>query len=283
MTLDTSFTFSQSVLQDFLDCRRRFQLRYLQRLAWPAVESQPVLENERYRRQGERFHLMLQQRLSGVPLERLEAMAGEADLSRWWGHYLAHEDQVVLPGAARYPEITLAAPLAGYRLVAKLDLLLRLPADSLQPATLVRIVDWKTARKRPARANLAQRIQTRLYPYLAVRAGAHLNGGAPLQPAQVEMWYWYAETPDQPERFTYSERAFLDDQAYLSSLIETIQRLEESDYPMTTDERRCAFCVYRSLCARGQAAGRLDEAGELDLDELPGAGLDFDQIAEIAF
>ena len=46
-SLPEGFRFSQSSLQDYVDCRRRFQLRYLQNLAWPALQSEPALENER--------------------------------------------------------------------------------------------------------------------------------------------------------------------------------------------------------------------------------------------
>ena len=45
--LPGSFIFSQSSLQYYFDCPRRFQLRYIEHLAWPAVETEPVLENER--------------------------------------------------------------------------------------------------------------------------------------------------------------------------------------------------------------------------------------------
>ena len=86
-----NFQFSQASLQDFVDCRRRFQLRYLQRLPWPAVESEPVLENERTMRQGAEFHHMIQQHLIGIPAERLSARLEGGDpqaeeLRRWWGH-----------------------------------------------------------------------------------------------------------------------------------------------------------------------------------------------------
>ena len=63
MRLIENFQFSQANLQDFVDCRRRFQLRYLQHIAWPAIESEPVLENERFLQQGARFHRMIQQHL----------------------------------------------------------------------------------------------------------------------------------------------------------------------------------------------------------------------------
>jgi hypothetical protein len=49
-------TLSQSSLQDYNDCPRRFELRYLQRLAYPAIETEPALENEKHQREGEFFH-----------------------------------------------------------------------------------------------------------------------------------------------------------------------------------------------------------------------------------
>ena len=46
MTLPPTFQFSQNSLQDYVDCPRRFQLRYLLRQPWPAVESEPLSEYE---------------------------------------------------------------------------------------------------------------------------------------------------------------------------------------------------------------------------------------------
>lgn len=293
MKLPDGFIFSQSSLQDFVDCRRRFQLRYINRLAWPALETEPALEAERYLQQGARFHRMVQQHLLGVPAERLSNMITDDDLSRWWHNYLsfvqALRQQSAAPtegvsehaifGAARgYPEISLSATLAGFRLEAKFDLVLLLPDGG------TRIYDWKTSRRRPERRWLANRLQTRLYPYLLTRAGAVLNGGEDLMPEKVEMIYWFADHPGQPERIAYSAQAFRDDEAYLTDLVATIQRLGDDDFPLTTDLRRCAFCSYRSLCDRGARAGDLDEMqGEADITDEMALNLDFEQIGEIEF
>ena len=43
-----NFQFSQASLSDYMDCARRFQLRYLLEQDWPAVESEPLLERERF-------------------------------------------------------------------------------------------------------------------------------------------------------------------------------------------------------------------------------------------
>jgi hypothetical protein len=78
---------SQSSLQDYTDCERRFQLRYLDRLAYPAEESEPALENERHMREGELFHRLVQQHLLGIPVERLSGLANTASLLRWWENF----------------------------------------------------------------------------------------------------------------------------------------------------------------------------------------------------
>lgn len=279
MILPQEFQFSQGSLQDFADCRRRFQLRYLLRQSWPAVPSEPLLELERTMQQGARFHRIVQQHMMGLPVERLAPMAQEEDLSRWWQNYLHFSqggglEALTGPGARRYSEITLSAPLGAYRLLAKLDLL----AITAQGRAL--ILDWKTSRKRPRRQWLADRLQTRIYPFLLVQAGAFLNNGAPFQPEQVEMVYWFTDFPDQPERFPYAAAAYQADQDHLAETVATIQRLAESDFALTNDMRHCAYCVYRSLCDRGSKAGSLVEFDALD-EVAP--LLDFEQITEIEY
>ena len=76
--LPASFNFSQSSLQDYFDCPRRFQLRYIEHLIWPAVETEPVLENERRQQEGQLFHRMVQQHLVGLPVEKLTRLANSA-------------------------------------------------------------------------------------------------------------------------------------------------------------------------------------------------------------
>jgi len=238
-----------------------------------------VIENERYMRQGALFHRLLQQFWLGVPAERLAKLIHDEDLGRWWDHFL--QDKLVQEGLStkgfHYPEISSSAPLEGYRLVAKFDLL------RMGDQGTVTIYDWKTARKRPRRDWLQERLQTRVYPYLLVRAGTQLNGGEQLHPDQVEMIYWFADFPDQPEHFKYNRQQFEQDEAYLTGLLQEILGLVPDAFGLTSQIERCAFCVYRSLCDRGEQAGTLGEsAGELE-GEVEDIFLDFDQIAEIEF
>ena len=284
MSLPPDFQFSQSNLQDFVDCRRRFQLRYLLKIAWPALETEPVQESERWMQQGARFHRMLQQAFTGIPLERIAAQEMDADLSTWWANFQSRTPELLgfdlnqLPQPQLMPEITLTAPIGDYRLIGKFDLVLnRLPEK-------ITIVDWKTSRRAPRREIQAARMQTLLYPYLMIQCSPRWNGGQPVQPEQVEMLYWYANDADKVQRFAYDARQYDRDHARLLSLVKEIADLPEEDFSLTSHVEACKYCVYRSLCDRGIDAGLLDafddELGDIDGGDYK---LDFDQIAEVEF
>lgn len=269
MPLPADFRFSQNNLQDFVDCPRRFQLRHLRRLAWPAPQTEPVLEQERHIELGRRFHQMVQRHQAGVPLDVLESQITDADLLRWWQNYL-HSAPTFSPPSPQIEHL-LSAPFGGFRLLAKYDLL------AVKPEGGARIVDWKTTRKRPPRLGLAARVQTRLYPLLLTLTNPALRTGG------VEMMYWFPEFPDQPEVFHPTPDDLAADERYLLGLVREITALGEEPFPLTEDEKRCRFCNYRSLCARGVVAGawdELDDSAALDSERMD---LDFEQIAEIEF
>jgi hypothetical protein len=170
--------------------------------------------------------------------------------------------------------------------MAKYDLV------ATEPITRAVIVDWKTSRKRTRRDWLAERLQTRVYPYLLVRAGAQLNDDQPIRPEQVEMVYWFSNFAQDPEHFEYDSEQFEDDEAYLTNLITDISALAQNrssdpqsgQFPLTNDERRCQYCPYRSLCQRGVRAGAVsDIEDELVTEEDLDFQFDFEQIAEIEY
>ncbi len=261
---------SQASLQDYSDCPRRFQLRYLQRLAWPAIESEPALENERRQRDGLLFHRLVHQHLLGLPAEKIGRLARGPELRRWWEHYLADSHlQCLRAEASLYPETTLLAALGPFRLIAQYDLIAR-------RENLLLIYDWKTYRRRPKNAWLATRWQTRLYRALLVQAGASLLDGIAPTAEQIEMTYWFADFPQEPARFPYTSAQFQRDWSALQTLVEEIRSATE--FPKTEDETHCLFCVYRSYCERGLTAGE----GEQDTEEAAWE-IDFEQVQEIAF
>jgi hypothetical protein len=160
---------------------------------------------------------------------------------------------------------------------------------AVEPGRRAMIVDWKTSARRPTGAWLAARLQTRVYRYVLGRAGSQLNRGAMLEPEQIEMIYWFAAFPDQPERLPYNRTQYEADGRYLASLIADLAGSGDDDFPLTDDVTRCRFCSYRSLCGRGAEAGDMhaadDNAGPVE-EASSGdwaAGFDFEQVAEVAF
>ena len=211
----------------------------------------------------------------GFPTERLEKIAQQDPLlSKWWKNFVKSHPEI--EGYTKHQEITLATPLGEHRLVAKYDLILL--------NSKAYIYDWKTSRKLTKRKWLGAKLQTRVYPYVLVKAGAQLNEGETIDPEHIEMVYWFSNFPTSPIKFPYSREKYLEDEEYIHGLITEIEAMVEDVFPLTDNVKRCRFCNYRSLCSRGVAAGSLDELEDDYTEEEDfGIDIDFDQIAEIAF
>ncbi len=285
------FQFTQSKLQDYLACPRRFELRYGRRMSWPAVETAPVQKAEHRMQLGSDFHRLAHQHALALPVDALTASTGHnRELAAMWRNYLEHRPpELAQAGVQLYPETTLSTVLNGYRLVAKYDLLALFP--DTPPRVL--IVDWKTNLRRPPSRILRTNAQTRVYPFVLAMSGGTMTRGqgdketispahlptCSLSPNQIIFQYWFVTAPAKPEIIFYSQANFEEDKSYLADLIQEIVAAE--DFPLTPNGKACRFCVYRSFCDRGDVAGDVDEfEDDLLLDEFD---LDWEQVAEIAY
>lgn len=272
--LPVPFVFSQSSLQDYSDCPRRFYLRHLVQMVWPAVESEPAAEYERRQQEGLLFHRLVQQDVLGVPPENLSRLASGPDLGRWWQNY--RSASLGLEGHATYSELTLSSRVDTHRVIAKFDLVAIKDHQAL-------IYDWKTYARRPREEHLAARWQTRIYRLLMADAGAGLNGGTPFAPDRIKMIYWFAEFPAEPAHFTYDQAQIQRDRSALASIVAEISAASAArEFPMTEDRNRCRFCSFRSFCDRGRNAGDWREA-ETDMQPEAIFDLNLEQIPEIEF
>jgi hypothetical protein len=267
--------FSQSSLQDYLTCARLYQLRDVEHLSWPAVQSEPALEAERHIQQGSDFHMLVRQFYLGIPVVVLTPMAAGDELSDWWQNFLNLTCKVpeLDPSRGefkRYAEVTCIASFPLYRLEAKYDLVV------IHPEGQAVIYDWKTVRKRPSRERLAGAMQTRIYPLVLALAGWHLHQGEVIAPEQIEMQYRFMDDPAQPERFSYGRAQMTTDSRQIEDIINEIRATPADAFDKTADINRCRFCLFRSYCDRGSTAGDFRDTVEsestpleIDLDNLP--------------
>ncbi len=251
--LDLTFKFSQHSLTDFVECPRRFYLRYVVKQVWPLVETDPLgldpFERQLYLWRGVMLHRWIERYWLGIP----PSTSDDPELNLWWVRFLA-TDFSDLP-EQRLPELALVAAIEDHQqqprlLYARFDLLASEPGRAI-------IIDWKTLRgARPPRyQTFATRMQTRIYQYVLTTAGAAYNHSDPFAPEHIRMRYWLANFPDTPWiEVPYSEEQYARDREWLQRLIGDITRREgEAQFEMTSDERNCMYCTYRTLCRRTQA------------------------------
>lgn len=237
--LPAGFRFSQSSLSDYQRCRRRFWLRYVERMQWPGPPAADAAWEEAARR-GQRFHQFIEQ--DALQLEVDAAVAASADplLQEWWRNWR----QVPPPGCSDgkvHTEVELAVPLGAYRLVARFD---RVVVDT---GGQVRIYDWKTGNA--DLAVYADSWQTRVYLYVVATAGGVLSGGVPPAPESIQLCYWHAAQPDNPLLIPYDRASHAAAERDLLAAANTIaadpNRLQPTD-----DTALCSRCAYCSYCQR---------------------------------
>lgn len=247
--LPEQFIFTQSNLQSFVNCPYQFYLRYIQHFQWPAAETMDMLQYEADRMAGSRFHQLVHQSFLGVPLNKLSQMANndpDSRVSVWFEAFTTtfHEK---LPGAL-FPEHTFGAFLGKHELTAKYDLL-------QYHGNRFTIYDWKTSRKRPAKAWLAGQLQSLVFPLVLAlhleELGEHFS--------EIRMVYWEANEPQNPFIFSSTPDTLIRDKATILSLMQQIASLNLAEFCKTQDLQPCRFCRYRSYCNRGVLPAHYDD------------------------
>ena len=290
LELPSTFAFSQSSLQSYVNCPRRFWLAYVEELSWPALEAAPYDEFEQLMRLGGQFHQLVERAEAGLQTELLtDGLAYPLD--EWFESYLRHRP-ADLPTEIVEVERALSAPLAveagQYRLGARYDLI---AVGGEGANRRVVILDWKTNQRVTRRAVLQERMQTLVYPFVLVEASAGLPWG-PLSPEQVEMRYWFTAAPADAVVFGYSSDLHADNRDRFVQILNDILNGErEADFPKVpdTDENRkrfCSYCIYRSRCDRGTEAGNLEEYDEEEFSDVDlERALEFtlEEVQELAF
>ncbi|KUK47121.1 MAG: hypothetical protein XD73_0067 [Anaerolinea thermophila] len=271
------FRFSAQSLQDYVECQRRFELRYIQKLDWPAEESSPYLEFEQFRQKGNLFHQCVNQYFHHLAPQVIEKQIEDQEVLCWWQNFLAFIATQSFTFSTA--ETLFQTHIGGYPVVAKYDLLV------LQKDGNYTIFDWKTTAReqKPKRSAFIQKMQTIIYPYVLSQCRFGHPDRNDIEPVSITLIYWFPQFPEQPETFPYSTAQQVQDEKMLADLIHEIVIKPTGDFALVEDEKRCRFCVYRSYCGRGEKAGSMYSAdANLDM-EFSDMDLDIENVEEIRY
>ena len=249
MLLADNFIFSQNSLQNYVDCKRRFYLKEIQQLQWPALESEPTRLQEERTALGAEFHLICNQYFCGVPETTIRESIDSPEILLWWNSFI---DLGLQPAPRLQPEKAITVPFLNYRLTVHYDLLITNQNDQNL------IYDWKTNQNQPQRATLGKRMQTIIYP-MVLQIFCETNDAKNARPENIEMVYWYPAFPEQPIKFSYDQISYVSQKSELETLITEITQNEMEDFFLTEKVSHCIFCQYRSFCNRGEKAGMFSE------------------------
>lgn len=266
--LPAGFRFSQGSLAASELCPRRFYLRYLRRLNWPAAADEAGLAKERGSARGRLFHQLIHQHALGLPMDAQVAASGDPVLAQWWANYLNQPPQG-LPAGEILSELELWVPLGRWWLTARFD---RVVADSDGGLW---IIDWKTGRGEPA--TYLETWQTLVYCFVLCEGGALLIGGARVVPERISLCYWSAAFPDRVQWYRYDQVRHARAREKLQAAIGSLAGLASPEgFAKTPDMQHCLNCEYQSYCARGPGVGAGWETDEEDEEEWGSApGLEF--------
>ena len=242
---------SQGQLNLLERCPRQFQHTYLDQLGSPAS-----LEQQERQTWGSRFHLLMQQRELGLPIESL--VQEDEQLQRWMTAFAGAAPEILTPDpnsqTFRESEHCRTLKVQVYLLTVVYDLLI---ADERR----AQILDWKTYPKPQNRRWLEQNWQTLLYLYVLAETSEYL-------PEQISMTYWFVQSPVetsgtslQSMTFTYSttqhEKTEQKLNRLLSKLTVWLQRYEQGEpFPQVAEgSKHCEYCQYVTRCDRDRYNG----------------------------
>jgi hypothetical protein len=231
---------SQGQLNLLETCPRKFQHIYLEQLGTPVSPEQ----QERLT-WGSRFHLLMQQRELGLPVESL--VEEDVELQHWVTALVNAASDVLTPTPQTFRESEHCRTLnfQGYLLTVVYDLL-------IEDETSAQILDWKTYPQPKNRQWLAKDWQMRLYLFVLTETSDYAA-------EQISMTYWFVKSQPHPKslKFTYNqaqhEKTRQDLTTLLTQLTKWRQRYQDEgiDFPQVAESTgQCSDCSFAVRCQR---------------------------------
>ncbi|MCC5623042.1 PD-(D/E)XK nuclease family protein [Nostoc sp. CHAB 5715] len=260
---------SQGQLNLLEACPRKFQHTYLEQLNSP---SNP--EQEERQTLGSRFHLLMQQREMGLPIDSF--LQADAKLQSWMLAFADTAPEILTPASDnqtfRESEHYRTLQVQDYLLTVVYDLLI---ADNQQ----AQILDWKTYPKPPNKRKLESNWQTRLYLYVLAETSDYL-------PENISMTYWFVQSEGKPQniKFNYNTAQHTQIAKKLNHLLSQLTIWLENyqnnqQFPQVVEgSKTCDYCQFAKRCDAYDGKLRTQATEEVVKDSLP----NFDSIQEVS-
>ncbi|MBP5971312.1 PD-(D/E)XK nuclease family protein [Brasilonema sp. CT11] len=236
---------SQGQLNLLERCPRQFQHTYLEQLHSPLDP-----EHEERQTLGSRFHLLMQQREMGLPIDTF--LQEDAQLQSWMSGFANAAPEILnsIPNSQTFRESEHYRTLQvqDYLLTVIYDLLI---ADNQQ----AQILDWKTYPKPSQKRKLEQNWQTRLYLYVLAETSDYL-------PENISMTYWFVQSEGKPQSMKFSYNTTRHQQTakklnqLLSRFTDWMKRYYQGKlFPQEPEgSKACDYCQYTTRCNRQSRA-----------------------------
>lgn len=238
------FRLSQTQLNLLTTCPRKFQHTYLEQLATPiSPEHQEKLA------WGSRFHLLMQQRELGLPIESI--VKEDPEMAHCLTTFMNASPELFAPlnnntQIFRQAEHARTLTFQNYLLTVIYDLLIAEPKQA-------QIFDWKTYPLPQNSQWLAQHWQTRLYRYVLVETSHYL-------PEQVSMTYWFVQSHEgnvpKSLKFPYDRTQHQQTEADLTNLLNQLTawlknyQKKGEPFPLKANinSGHCDTCQFTTRC-----------------------------------
>jgi PD-(D/E)XK nuclease superfamily len=260
---------SQGQLNLLEACPRKFQHTYLEQL-----NSHSSPEQEERLTLGSRFHLLMQQREMGLPIDSF--LQADAQLQSWMLAFADAAPEILTAASAhqtfRESEHYRTLQVQDYLLTVVYDLLI---ADNQQ----AQILDWKTYPKPPNKRKLESNWQTRLYLYVLAETSDYL-------PENISMTYWFVQSEGKPQniKFNYNTAQHTQTAKKLNQLLSQLTNWLENyqnnqQFPQVMEgSKNCDYCQFAKRCDAYGGKLRTQASEEVVEDSLP----NFDSIQEVS-
>jgi len=232
---------SQGHLNLLATCPRKFQHSYLEQLNTPIDPK-----HEEYQILGSRFHLLMQQREMGLPIDNL--LQADSQLQSWMTDFSNISPEIFTTNidnqTFRESEHYRTLKIGDYLLTVIYDLLI---ADQNQ----AQILDWKTYPQPSKRETLARNWQTRLYMYVMAQTSNYLL-------ENISMTYWFVQSKGQTKniKFLYNEKEHKKTVQDLNQLLNNLTNwVKDYEYNISLpqikeSQKICESCQYAVRCQR---------------------------------